>query len=143
MSEDRINYVTLLVVIILGVTIGNLTSNFITATYAEFQLAKAAKQLNQELQSINEQQTQKRIQQSARNQRLREERKAKQQQKDNDIKRKRMSNQLGQRLKRACEDWTNAATEFKGGTAEREMKKHCDTYYTYINTGRHIKPKPN
>src|SRR5690554_433187 len=40
----------LLLIVISGVTIGNLSSNFITAKYAEVQLAKATKEFNENLE---------------------------------------------------------------------------------------------
>ncbi len=140
--EPKINYVTLLVLIILGVAVGNLASSFITAKYfqkehvkkiadgskaAPITPSKPSKpetapetvKLSPEKQSSS-QATPEASENPVTPEQLIEQRKL-----DED----------GIRLAKTCNEWTVVHKDMNTQTSERGMNKHCAEYYDYLSFG--------
>lgn len=126
--ESRINYLALLIVIILGVSGGDLISNWITAKYINAEVGKTTAEISKELSTIPKKalQTTKKqtkptvIEDTTSQEQLIEKRKLD----DNGI-----------RLAKNCSEWTVAHKDMQTQTSERGMNKHCDLYQKYINSG--------
>ena len=48
---------------------------------------------------------------------------------------KRELDDIGMRLAKNCSEWQIAHEDMQTQTSERGMKKHCDEYKNYIETG--------
>lgn len=127
-SGEPLSYVALFLVIVIGVAIGNLLSNWITARIAAYQMEKAAAAATQfmsnELKRSNEamQALTRKVQAEAEIKRSMDQR-------------NRAASPLGQVLSRQCDDWRGAYQQFKSESAQIEMNRHCGRYATYVETG--------
>lgn len=143
--EPKVNYVGLLVLIILGVAVGNLASSFITAKYfhkenekTSIDISKAATteplkatksesdetiretvKLSPETQSDSHTQTE--ITENSADQKQSLE--------------QRKIDENGLRLAKTCNEWTIVHKDMQTQTSERGMNKHCAEYYDYISFG--------
>lgn len=129
-SEDEgINYLLLLIVIIVGVMIGNLLSALVTATYVNYQAKQVVAEVSQALQNqahaaqMAEHQSQQLI---VENQLARQEM----------VRAQRANDTNGVALGRACTEWRNADANLSSYTTRTEAAKHCTRYDHYIQTGR-------
>jgi hypothetical protein len=131
------DYFLLWVVIISGVAIGNLASNFITASYIE---AKA-KQTAVEVGAALKEQTEKMDRETAAIQAARAE--AAQAHMDEQTAQQqaqRSADATGQELSRACAEWTRAHSSMNSYTTRSEMNKHCVRLERYVETGALSRP---
>jgi biopolymer transport protein ExbB/TolQ len=123
-----VSYLALLAVVIVGVVIGNLISNWITTKVAANDVERAVAELSKSAAEGTSRardaaitQAQKAanalapLQDEAREQRRR----------DRD----------GVRLAQSCEEWRRANAQLKSDTTKTEMRKHCDIYDRYIQHG--------
>ena len=115
-------YLALFITITLGVTAGNLISNYATARYTAYQLEQQAEKLAAELQT-------KRQQQQLINEELRKQ--AKQ-----ELVQQRQDSRKGKQLFASCQDWRSAHEQFKSDTSEQMMRKACDAYDRYVAQGK-------
>ncbi len=128
MKESPINYIALLLVIIIGVIAGNLISNWITANFIEIEVQttnveiskEATKQTEKVEQKVNKQQETPKIQEITNQEYLMKQREL---------------DDIGMRLAKNCSEWQIAHEDMQTQTSERGMKKHCDEYKSYIETG--------
>jgi hypothetical protein len=130
--NSHTDYFLLWIVIISGVAIGNLASNFITASYIE---AKA-KQVAVEATAALKDQTEKMERETAAIQAARAE--AAQAHMDEQAAQQqaqRRGDAKGQELSRACAEWTRAHSSMNSYTTRTEMAKHCDRLDRYLDTG--------
>ena len=128
LKQSSLNYWLLFITITAAVIVGNLTSTWITAKIAQYQIeltwGATAKVINQET---------KRIQ--AANQAViqRSEEQAVQQMEQ--VRAQRSVDVNGRALAKQCDDWQRASSELKSDTAQAEARKYCGNYERYINTG--------
>jgi len=52
-----------------------------------------------------------------------------------EIRRERESSTTGRWLAKNCSDWTRAWNQLEAETARKEMKRHCEIYKRYLQTG--------
>jgi hypothetical protein len=119
------DYLMLFLVVFLGVSAAILFTNWITAKLAEREIAKVVAQGTRQMQEFTNQ-----IQQDST--RIREDAARAQEA----SKRGRASSALGKQLENACAEWTQAHRDLKSETTLGEMRKHCDRYRVYVNTGK-------
>ncbi len=126
--EPKINYFALLILIILGVAIGNLTSNWVTAKYLEAEVKKTSVEISKALSKKpkNTQQTIKKLVEPIKFKNV-----ANQEQVSN----QRKLDDNGIRLAKTCNEWKVAHKDMNTQTSERGMIKHCEQYQEYVNTG--------
>lgn len=126
--EPKVNYVGLLILIILGVAVGNFISSWITAKYIEADIetvsVEAPKtpstQAQKTQQTIKKQPKSVIVENITSQEQLIEQRKL-----DDD----------GIRFAKTCSEWTVAHKDMQTQTSERGMKKHCGQYQDYIRSG--------
>jgi t-SNARE complex subunit (syntaxin) len=51
------------------------------------------------------------------------------------LRKQRASTNDGKWLAKNCSDWRRSYNQLKAATAEREMKRHCEIYERYLETG--------
>jgi type II secretory pathway pseudopilin PulG len=120
-DKEPVSYTLLLIVIIVGVTIGNLLSNWLTAQYAAYQIQKAAEQAGRVIQQQNE--------------RMRLQSKQAQAAQQAQIRRDRENNPLARKLAQQCNDWTRSFSDTKTAYAQQEMNRRCGQLRAYIDSG--------
>ena len=123
-GSGSVNYLALLLVIILGVTAGNLLSGWISVqlasylgkqTMADFSKSARGSEGSGTLSFPTPGDLIQRQQEQAREQRRR----------DRD----------GVRLGQACEEWRRADAQLKTDTTAAEARKHCGLYERYVKDG--------
>ena len=122
------NYIALLAVIIFGVAIGNLVSNWVTAKIIEYKVERTAQELNKELV---EQARNTKAFANANAEQQATTRKMQEQQ----IIEQRRTDKIGSRLAQSCTEWKKADNEMVTYTTKRETEKHCSSYESYLLTG--------
>ena len=122
------NYLALLFVIIIAVTVGNLLSNWITAQYTAYVLQNAATEASKVFQE--QMRHLKEVQQDAARQTATAQR-----QQHEQLRQSRASNPAGQKLARQCADWTQTHQQLKSQYALFEKERRCQQYESYIETG--------
>lgn len=120
-DKEPVSYTLLLIVIVIGVTIGNLLSNWVTGQYAAYQMQKAVEQAGR----IIKQQTE-RIQLQS------EQAQAAQQAQ---IRRDRENHPVARKLAQQCNDWTRSFSDTKTAYAQQEMNRRCSQLRAYIDSG--------
>lgn len=126
-------YLKLFVVILLGVTGGNLLSNWITVRVAEYRLEQTLAATQAKLKHESRQAQQAAAEAQARGQRDAEARQAAAQQ-------ARRNDRIGLKLAQACAEWTKANQELQSYTTRTEQDKACSRLNDYVQGG--ILPRP-
>jgi len=144
--EPKINYVTLLILIILGVAVGNLASSFITSEYLHKQDKKEVSELptktpahpaKSTISTNSEPVTRETV-------KLSPERPSESQTAPNATEAPVDSEQLieqrridenGIRLSKKCNEWTVVHKDMNTPSSERGMNKHCAEFYDYLSFG--------
>jgi hypothetical protein len=126
--ESRINYITLLIVIIIGVTAGNLLSQWIANKF----LDSESKVEIAEISNSVPQKTNKPINDTAQSEKPLETIDTASQA---ELMAVRKQDENGIRLAKKCQEWKVAHKDMQTQTSERGMIKHCEAYEEYINTG--------
>jgi len=111
------HYFLLLLVITVGVSAGNLASNWITARAVEWQARQILSEFNERMR-----------QQSERSQDAREQR-------EMALRRQRAESAVGTRLARMCSDWRQTDQLNSTYTTRTEKERHCSIYEDYLRTG--------
>lgn len=122
------HYLALFIVISLGVAVGNLSSNYISAQYVAYQANQAAKQYQQERAQQQEYSRQQSIEAN-------ERRKAANRAQFELDKKQRIASVKGIKLRRSCLDWERAYQQLNTETAKKKMDQSCMEYETYIHSG--------
>ena len=122
------NYLAILAVIIVGVTIGNLLSNWITSEILASRAEKYAQQAAKVIASQNEKSRQVADEQ---NRRAAAAASARAQA---EIEQRRSSKD-GSRLLQICNEWRKADLEMATYTTKSESAKHCARYDRYLQFG--------
>lgn len=123
------SYLGLLIVIIVGVAVGNLLSNWITATIAERRMDMAAREAVKVMRSVTAQTSQAQIDAAQRAEAARSENQER-------LVQVRSTDAIGIKLNRQCEDWKQMAAQMKSPTADVEAARACTRYRQYLDTGR-------
>jgi hypothetical protein len=130
--NSNTDYLLLWLVIISGVAIGNLVSNFITASYMEAKAKQAAVEVSAVLKDQAEKMNRETAAMRAANTEAAQaqlDEQAEQQQA------RRRGDATGQQLSRACAEWTRAHASMNSYTTRTEMNKHCGRLERYVETG--------
>jgi hypothetical protein len=114
----HVNHFALLVVIVLGVTGGNLLSNYVTLQAAAY----AAKLAMEELHHRNN----AALQQSAERSAIRKLQ----------LRSTRRDDPYGKHLARACADWRAADADLHTRTTGIEVARNCTRFDNYVETGQ-------
>lgn len=123
------NYAVWLLVIVLGVTSGNLLSTWLIATVVEHRVQLAAREAAKAMQASTERAARVRREALAR---AESERLAALDR----LRQARGSDPFGVKLARECEDWKRMAQQLPSATAESESERSCLRYGRYVETGR-------
>jgi hypothetical protein len=124
---SRVNYIALLIIVTIGVTAGNLLSNWIIASYLSAEVENASVEISKALskkkknQKIINKPIKPMITEDVPNQQL--------------LIEQRKQDKDGIRLANNCSEWTLAHNDMQTQASERGMKKHCGQYEDYIKTG--------
>lgn len=128
MSDREPNYFPLLIVIILGVTIGNLLSTLITAKVIEHQAQVAIAEATRAIQAQNSQAKAEATAAAQRKALLNA-------QQQEAMQKQRALDPHGVRLHQACQEWKNTDASLHSETTRHETTTHCSRYETYVQTG--------
>jgi hypothetical protein len=120
-EDDEPSYLIWFLLIFLAVTLGNLTSNYITAKVAEYQLMQAVGEAAKQSAAVIQQMQQRTAEQQAHY--------AQQQ------RQQRVSSPIGITLDRECSEWTQNHVQTKSTYAATEKNKRCGQLQHYIDTG--------
>lgn len=123
------HYLALFIVISLGVAVGNLSSNYMSAQYLAYQANQAAKQLQRERVQQQEYSRQQSIEAN-------ERRMAANRAQSELDKEQRIRSAKGIRLRRSCLDWDKAYQQLNTETTKKKMDQSCMAYERYIHSGR-------
>ncbi len=126
------DYFLLWIVVISGVAIGNLVSNFITASYLEAKAEQTAAQIKSEVHQQATQTQRESLAQQARDASALEVQQAQQLEQ---LRAERRQDSHGQQLSRACAEWTRANASMNSYTTQSEMNKHCGRLNRYLDSG--------
>ena len=151
--EPKINYVTLLILIILGVAVGNLASSWFAAKYIDKEVEKvyseAPKVLSEDAPKpvvSQEANIPPEVKVPAQTEAVRETVKLSpnDQTEPEKIESPANSEQLiaqrkldenGVKLAKKCNEWTIVHKDMNTPSSERGMNKHCSEYYDYLSFG--------
>lgn len=128
MSDREPNHFPLLIVIIVGVAIGNLLSTLITAKWIEYQAQVAIAEATTVIQA---QKSQAKTEATASTQR----KALLNAQQQEAMRKQRASDPHGIRLHQACEEWKTTDASLHSETTQAETAIHCAQYESYIQTG--------
>jgi len=121
-------YFALLVVVLLGVTGGNLLSDWISAQMVAYRVTQAMQDAERSARSPRPPSADvTKSAASAGEQLLRRQQEAAREQRRRD--------RDGIRLARTCEEWRNADGQLRSETTSTEARKHCGYYDRYVNDG--------
>ena len=123
------HYLALFIVISLGVAVGNLSSNYISAKYVAYQANQAAKELQKERVKQQEYFRQQSIEAN-------EWRQAANRAQFEMDKKQRIASVKGIKLRRSCLDWEKAYKQLNTETTKKKMDQSCMEYDRYIHSGR-------
>lgn len=132
LPRGQIDPMVLWLLIISGVTLGNLLSNFITAKFLEAQAAQVASDVNAAVQQKAAEAGHAQDAQRAADAQAQQAQMAQQLEQQRD---ERRSDANGQQLSRACAEWTRANTSMHTYTTKSEMNRHCARLERYVDTG--------
>jgi len=146
--EPKINFVTLLILIILGVAVGNLVSSFITTKYFQKEHVKETAETSKVIPTSPSKTTK-----SVKPETFRETVKLSPEQQSVTSKAPEVSedpvnseqlieqrklDEIGIRLAKTCNEWTVVHKDMNTQTSERGMNKHCAEYYDYLSFGKQL-----
>ncbi len=123
-----INYLVLLLVIVAGVAIGNLISNWVTAKVVAYETEQALAKL-----STSAAAGAARARDAAITQAQKAATAIASQQEQ--IREQRRLDREGRRLSQACDEWRKAHAQLNSYTTNAEMTKHCTIYERYVQGG--------
>jgi len=112
----------LFAVVTLGVACGNLLSNYVTTVVAQYQLESALRSLQENTDRMLDEQ--------------REKSEAAQSQRQRERVADRRESERGKELARRCAEWQAANRDLDTYTTRTNMRKYCDAYREYLDTGR-------
>jgi len=157
--EPKINYIALLILIILGVALGNLASSWFTVTYMERKDEKeiidapevATKDLSKNIEPL-EPLKPREVKDSTKAEVIRETVKLSPKSQNEAEKiaapanpkqliEQRKLDENGVKLAKKCNEWTVVHKDMNTPSSERGMNKHCSEYYDYLSFG--TLPDPN
>jgi len=124
----RINYPALGATIAIGVAVGMLAANWITA---EVISAQARREVAATAQAVERQAAHARQATAEASQRTQAGLAAQQEQ----LRNQRRQDREGTRLAQACSDWRQAEATTKSSTASAEATRHCAKLEAYVQTG--------
>lgn len=127
-SAPEVNYVLWFFVIALAVAAGNLLSAAAIGAYAEHQARQALAEANKVLRT----QTQAAQQATQRARQIQAEQDASRRQQ---LRQQRAGDTTGSQLGRACAEWQQADSALNTETTRTELRRHCDRYERYLETG--------
>jgi hypothetical protein len=129
-APESQNYVAWLLVIVLGVTCGNLLSTWITAAIVEYRVQVVAREALKAMQATmeNAARVQREASVRAESARLAEW---------DRLRHVRASDAHGMKLARECEDWKRMNQQFSSPTAASESDRSCRRYSHYLETDHH------
>lgn len=122
------SYLAWLAVIIVGVTVGNLLSTYITARIAAHQAEAAMAGLQRSMQ------TQAGQARAAAAEAARREA-ARQASQQAALRDQRTDDPTGRRLWQSCADWRRADADLGSATTRAEVARHCGRFESYVSTG--------
>jgi len=122
------SYLAWLAVIIVGVTVGNLLSTYITARITAYQAEAAMAELQRSMQTQAGQARAAAAEAARRD----AERQAAQQAALRD---QRTDDPTGRRLWQSCADWRRADADLHSATTQAEVDRHCGRFESYVSTG--------
>jgi len=127
--KEEVDYFFLLITIVVGVTIANLLSNFITAKVVTYQAQQAAIEVGRVLQNqakATQAATREAVQQSI----------AQQEAAQRVLQQQRASDANGIKLSQSCAEWRRAEANLNSYTTRTEAAKFCNRYDRYVQTGQ-------
>ena len=128
--EPRFNYIALLIVIILGVTAGNLISAWLTNEDVETESNQASAEKSKSVvvkgKNVDAEQDS--------NDPVKPTIAANLEDQDQLMKQRKYDPD-GSRLAKICNDWRKADEEMDTQTTKIESAKHCEIYEKYVRTG--------
>ncbi len=143
--DPKINNVTLLILIILGVAVGNLTSSWVTTKYFTKENEKILVELPKNEAEVPLITTEPKIHELTRETVKLSPDVNKELQQDSEIPKnsddpkllieQRKIDENGLRLAKTCNEWTTVHNDMQTQTSERGMNKHCAEYYDYLSFG--------
>ena len=128
-KTESINYYLIFLIVLVGVTLGNLLSNWVTANIAAHQAKQMLLVASQEFETQSQIWQQQAQQEAARLSKFNDQQKEA-------ATAKRTRDATGQALWRTCMEWSEAAMQLKSQTAYNGSKSHCQRYETYVKTGK-------
>lgn len=126
--EPKVNYVGLLILIILGVAVGNFISSWITAKFIEVDIETTSVE-TPKTPTTKSKKTQQTIKKQPKS--VADENTPSQEQ----FIEQRKLDDNGIRLAKTCSEWVVAHKDMQTQTSERGMNKHCELYQDYIKSG--------
>ncbi len=123
------SYLPLFVVVVIGVTIGNLLSNWIAAEIVEYKLQASAARAAETIRASGaeaKREAELRLRQSQ----------AAEEAAKSQLREARRADKVGSQLSRTCADWTRANAEMNSYTTRTEKEKACSSLAQYIESGR-------
>lgn len=127
-QTGHVDYLLLLLVITIGVAAGNLLSNWITARIAVYQLEQSVTELSEQLtgqQAASTQRQQQHLEQS----------RQQQEQRRQQTRNERANSRTGLFLAKSCDEWKATNQRYDNFTSQQEMRKACNQYEKYLETG--------
>lgn len=135
-SDDKsVNYLLLMFVIAGGVALGNLTSNWITATYVEFKVASASAKVARAAEAAASQARDAAATAAVRQWEAEQARRREQNAEQARAAALRKADATGKKLAAICEEWKRADLDFGSYTTGTEVHRHCGRYEQYVKTG--------
>jgi hypothetical protein len=145
--EPKINYVALLILIILGVAIGNLASSLITTKYLDEEQEKEAIETSKAKPgtpsmstSTDSKKPEITLEIVKLSPEVHQEPQIEPEATENPVDHERLIeqrrlNENGLRLSKKCNEWTTVHKDMNTPSSERGMNKHCAEYYDYLSFG--------
>jgi len=142
--EQKTNYIALLILIILGVALGNLASSLITSKFLNKEISKEEVDKPKistiektdpikPLVSTTPAPPQETIKLSP--EKAQETSPPKNKMAHKELIEKRKLDENGLRLAKKCSEWTIVHKDMNTQSSERGKTKHCDAYYDYLSFG--------
>jgi hypothetical protein len=147
--QPKLNYVTLLILIILGVAVGNLASSFIATKYINKNEQKnesvggpkVANKISKHQEPVKPTDPPENIQETVKlspeqqPKSLFKPKLPKDPAEQKQLIEERKLDENGLRLAKTCNEWTIVHKDMQTQTSERGMNKHCAEYYDYLSFG--------
>ena len=126
--KSPVNYGAILVVIVIGVTTGNLLSSWITAEIVEYRLKEAGRTA---ARAIAQQTSESRASAAARAAEIAKSIELQ----ERHLVEQRRGSKIGIGLQQICNEWTKANTELNTYTTKQESERLCARYDNFVKTG--------